>query len=767
MQNILKTTIVGLILVTGISVWAGDAVATSEPGNACVVTRIPFDADMKGWTRSGDSNAVFAVQQTAKGAVLRVQNKVDTNALISCDAHFPLRPGWIYSWQAFYTMTGQISNGLIQLCIIPMDAEGKEIARNRVWINSFTPTTDWKLLIRANEWVPPTNAASAQLMLYFKGQGTFQVTSLELKEKRAESITFNGKTFFFTPRNKEKDPRLGWENWWKRWKGVLFYQRDPRMVYPDSVPQSGEIVKKVVSFGTPGERKGVSFMVYALRNLDLLGVKLADPLTNDNGEIIPMENVTIKEIKFWPQRAEEWDKSLAYYIIPELLEESPESALPAGMNRGFWLDVKTPSGLVAGDYKSEIIVNTGGGKPIKLPVCLEIMPFELMSPTNFNWLLSAEVGAFGNDRKGQPRRFLLDVKEYGINSITFNTNIALMNEIGLNNGPMQVNVWSTAEVEDRVAKRMGIKPDAPTENLLARPISMQPFELAHCRYVSSLKNNKDFRDACGTEAAAWFKAMGLTNTLYMETGHEPIGGNVPLRLPATLLRCEYLNVAGVKTFCYCYYYELLEQLAPYGLDAAISNGGHVQSEEDNRRWRELADKHNTQLWYVGGGCYERQEGGLMPDRYLAGFLSYKSGSDAHVSWTYQRPKNDPFNDFDAEENEEPKDYCITYPARNPSDRCVSISTLQWEGIREGIIDYKYLYTLKHYIEHARAKGHTDLADEGQKVFDTILKAIPWKCDYHPGDYYLSPGNFDNNIADALRLKAARQIEKIVAALNRL
>ena len=39
----------------------------------------------------------------------------------------------------------------------------------------------------------------------------------------------------------------------------------------------------------------------------------------------------------------------------------------AGMNRGFWLDVKTPSGLGAGDYKSEIVVNTGGGKPIKLP----------------------------------------------------------------------------------------------------------------------------------------------------------------------------------------------------------------------------------------------------------------------------------------------------------------------------------------------------------------------------------------------------------------
>ncbi|MDD5599234.1 MAG: DUF4091 domain-containing protein, partial [Victivallaceae bacterium] len=104
---------------------------------------------------------------------------------------------------------------------------------------------------------------------------------------------------------------------------------------------------------------------------------------------------------------------------------------------------------------------------------------------------------------------------------------------------------------------------------------------------------------------------------------------------------------------------------------------------------------------------------------------YKSGAIGEVSFVYQRlgKTGDPFDDFDANKYSEPKDAYIVYPAENGKD---IIPTLQWEGIREGIDDYKYIYTLEELIKenkkHPLTRNH---AEKTEKKLKELLSSCPW------------------------------------------
>jgi len=103
-----------------------------------------------------------------------------------------------------------------------------------------------------------------------------------------------------------------------------------------------------------------------------------------------------------------------------------------------------------------------------------------------------------------------------------------------------------------------------------------------------------------------------------------------------------------------------------------------------------ADKARAgdEFWCYGIGCYRGQEGRVLPNRYAGGFLFWKTGARRMFAWTFQRPRGRPYDDFDG------LDYCITYPA---PDSPVSLRTLQWEGIREGVNDARYALCLESLV----------------------------------------------------------------------
>ena len=71
--------------------------------------------------------------------------------------------------------------------------------------------------------------------------------------------------------------------------------------------------------------------------------------------------------------------------------------------------------------------------------------------------------------------------------------------------------------------------------------------------------------------------------------------------------------------------------------------------------------------------------------------------------------------------------CIVYPSLGKG--APFIPTLQWEGIREGIDDYRYLYTLNSLIEKMKKSKDVSKLLEAKRVekeLNQMLQTMPWQ-----------------------------------------
>jgi len=115
-------------------------------------------------------------------------------------------------------------------------------------------------------------------------------------------------------------------------------------------------------------------------------------------------------------------------------------------------------------------------------------------------------------------------------------------------------------------------------------------------------------------------------------------------------------------------------------------------------------------------------------RVLAGLYVWRSGAAGISPYCYQHLPRFPFDPYDDFDEWEPgstvgtdgrplKDQLATYPARNGS-----VPTLQWEGMREGLTDLRYLATVEDLL--AQARDYSDSAiDPIRRDVEDHLRAI--------------------------------------------
>jgi len=158
---------------------------------------------------------------------------------------------------------------------------------------------------------------------------------------------------------------------------------------------------------------------------------------------------------------------------------------------------------------------------------------------------------------------------------------------------------------------------------------------------------------------------------------------------------------------------------------------------------------------------------MFPNRYGAGYLFWKSGARAEVTWTFCRPHEDVFNDFDgsAVNAAEPKEQATAYPHfLKPDDWSTyqgAIPTIAWESLREGVDDYSYLAMLTQRIAQARQGGSAaarQAADEAEKQLNAAVNALPW---WNPMDW----SSVDTRRMQEVRRQTASLIVRLDQALT--
>jgi len=101
-------------------------------------------------------------------------------------------------------------------------------------------------------------------------------------------------------------------------------------------------------------------------------------------------------------------------------------------------------------------------------------------------------------------------------------------------------------------------------------------------------------------------------------------------------------------------------------------------------------------------------------RFKGGFFFWKTGATGQLYWAYQYPSSNPLDDRDG------IDWCAAYPGET-----APIDTIEWEGLREGIDDFRFVHTLELEIADARAgdsAAKKALADEAEALLAEIRDA---------------------------------------------
>ncbi|HID08534.1 MAG TPA: hypothetical protein EYP10_15465, partial [Armatimonadetes bacterium] len=494
---------------------------------------------------------------------------------------------------------------------------------------------------------------------------------------------------------------------------IAFSRGEPFNIKPWSKPRASERISELTVQLARGEFESCWFAIHALEALERISIGVK---SFGNGK---MPSVTIMRAHYWAQRVT-W-KGRTYYIVPELLLPIDDgySLYPAkggtlvrkpfnlrcGECGLIWLLVHAPSDLPAGEYRFSITVHAEGMKMRAIPLKIRILPFQLRKPVKKRWLLYGDVWYWGSLSDDNVFAILRDMAEHGIDGLT-EMPFGEVDVSQIANGVVKYDPTPLLRLH-RMMRRVGMRGPITIGRYVER-------EIAKALGIKANLWRGDWDDRL--KDALRLVARTVTNELkryginwFFYAVDEPSPQNT-----YALQQYRCWHEGGAKTYVTFYRRGTFEKMGDW-MDAPCFSVGLINY-KDGAKWARNECRRRGKLffWY-GSGCYLGQEGRMFPNRYLAGFLFLKTDADAQVSWTFMRPHEDPFNDFDGvrANSAEPKDQCIVYPQlERPNDRSSFVKiipTIQWEALCEGIDDYRYAYTLRNLIAYARDKASSLLA----------------------------------------------------------
>ena len=487
---------------------------------------------------------------------------------------------------------------------------------------------------------------------------------------------------------------------------VVFFPEEPAGVYPGRFPGRDERKEKLVVRAAPGEVRTCCFALTSLRDLN----KVEISLKHAGREKI----CAVKEVRYVIQRIGYTGKTCR--SVPKYPCETIPSAMPAGSSRVFQLTVNAGR-LKAGKYRSELLA-TADGRTVRLPLELEILPFELekVNPWMFFYYQSSEKAAardFPVMRKIGATSVILaqaggKLRRTG-NGITMDfTRINRVVNCFLASGfsgPLVYNPF-----HDRLLTQLLDLGGYGGRYPVVRNYGEHIYHCTEKNFPEELRPVYQklileiYRNASERKWPDFYYFAVDEPGLALYGG----GGNSAWRMDAALLEHAMIRkaVPGIRIFSTAYELRTIRKLQPNLTLSPIPayNLGRQQfrTEYEKLRGRNgLADE----LWGIDWtAMYDEWN----PARLSAGFVPGATGCTGMTVWTFYAPVKtaDPYLDL-----------------RGPYKRCSLtfydgdeiVLNLTGEAIRTGIYDWRYLLTLR--------KAISGLPREQRTVREKQLKEI--------------------------------------------
>ena len=350
---------------------------------------------------------------------------------------------------------------------------------------------------------------------------------------------------------------------------------------------------------------------------------------------------------------------IAEFPVRDAEELQPVALLP-GMRRYFWATLHLPEDARPGRYQGAITLLNQGKECARLPVTVEVLPFELLPPRDFlsSIYYKGQLGPNGAIGAGN----YADSK----NATQFLAEMKNLMAHGVDNPP--IFLWWRGEDLKNLDQILSLREEAGMSN---RTLFLWGSNTGDSERPEDLAQLRE----CVEEALSIARPHGCEEMYFygIDEARPPV-------LEREQAAWRTVHEAGGKV--YVAVLDLADALDT-SLDLAAVVNERFTAEEVAR-----AKAKGMKLLSYGhpqGGC-------VLPETYRRnyGLLLWQWGFDGAMTHAYQCGYGFIWNDFDGLYRDEN----MTYPT---ADGC--IDTIQWEGYREGVNDLRYLATLQNAIQN--------------------------------------------------------------------
>ena len=492
-------------------------------------------------------------------------------------------------------------------------------------------------------------------------------------------------------------------------------------VYPSSRMHDRPALDKLELTACRGERAPVTFALWSPTSIRDRRVSVTN-LTRREGGSIPGETVDCRVVKVWEQSspgqvrvlpgvsparaipellvyddaapfadgfAEEGGKRVSYRPPPPI-QPPLRTDIAAGTVKQFWLNVSVPANAADGLYRGTIEITGKGVSTVHLPFEVHVLPWVLPPAAKlygiYAWYVSSDPTHPLYRSRSQHVAELRMMKEAGVEAIACwmqrDRDVTLvlerMKEVGMK-GPFVTLGFIGSTVEEKQ------KALAVAEGL----------DIPLYFYGMDEPNNpgrvKGHLQRARDNAAAGGRTMAAITVPYVR--RLAVANSRPYQIaPGPVVPLEWANLALDPT-----YRHFLRTHAP----AETPRVAPVQ----------------TVYWQCN------VEVPTM-NRFCAGFHVWAAGMDGAFPNVFQSyPLVSPYNSGDRREAVGrggrvvvARHSCTVYPTQGDA-----IPTLQWESLRAGINDARYLTLLADRIAYAKASGRAGMAAKAERELNQLLR----------------------------------------------
>lgn len=200
---------------------------------------------------------------------------------------------------------------------------------------------------------------------------------------------------------------------------VLFSKNYNSIILRTYMPSLDEINKTLEIWASPGEYEPCVLGVRTFRKLTNVAVNIAGDLVSSGGRTIRGDNMDLRiitETKYWTDKG----AGQEFRWQPMLAESDLPGELAAGRTYTYWVTVKVPSDAAAGKYTGLFQFSAAGAPAQNVPLQVTVWPIKLLTPPQMCWGYYYDVARMPDDLRTleYQRKIFKNLVAYGMNNTT-------------------------------------------------------------------------------------------------------------------------------------------------------------------------------------------------------------------------------------------------------------------------------------------------------------------------------------------------------------